>query len=93
MVLHTTDMWRAFFKYVIDIENNYLDKGRLLEDATEDMVIKVEGSADDDTHDDDDDDDNYNNDSLMDDEDRRIIDQALRQLTDHCTQTPTSTKN
>ena len=48
-------------------------------------------SADDDTDDDDDDDDD-DNDSLVDDEDRRIIDQALRQLTDDCTQTPTSTK-
>ena len=39
-----------------------------------------------------DDDDDDDNDSLVDDEDRRIIDQALRQLTDDCTQTPISTK-
>ena len=76
-------MWRAFCRHVINIENDYFDKDGLLEDAIEDMVIEVGGSADDDTDD---------NDSLVDDEDRRIIDQALRQLTDDCTQTPTSTK-
>ena len=83
----TTDMWRAFCRHVVDIENDFFDKDGLLEDAIEDMVIEVGGSADDDTDDDDD-----GNDSLVDDEDRRIIDQALRQLTDDCTQTPTSTK-
>ena len=85
----TTDMWRAFCRYIIDIENDYFDKDGLLEDAIEDMVIEVGGSSDDDTNDDDDDDDD-DNDSLVDDEDRRIIDQTLRQLIDDCTQTPST---
>ena len=51
------------------------------------MVEQVGESSDDD-----DDDDDDNNDSLVDDEDRGIIDQALSQLTDDCTQTLTSTK-
>ena len=74
-ITHTTiDMWRAFCRHVIDIENNYFDKDRQLEDAIQDMVIEVGESADDGTDDDDDD-------SLVDDEDRRVIDQALRQNT------------
>ena len=78
-------MWRAFCRHVIDIENNYFDKDGQLEDAIQGMVIEFGESAYDGTDDDD-------NDSLVDDEDRGVIDQALRQLTDDCTQTPTSTK-
>ena len=58
-------MWRAFCRHVIDVENDYSDKDGLLEDAIDDMVIEVGGSADD---------DDDNDDSLVDDEDRRIID-------------------
>ena len=83
-------MWRAFCRHVVHIENHYFDKDGLL-DAIEDMVIEVGGSADDNTDDDDENDDD-DNDSLVDNEDRKIINQALRQLTDDSPQTPTSTK-
>ena len=64
---------------------------RAHKDAIEDVVIEVGGSTDNDTNDDDDDVD-HGNDSSVDNEDRKIINQALRELPDDCAQTPTSTK-
>ena len=51
----------------------------------EEMVIEVGENAGYGTDDD-------GNDSLVDDEDRRGIDQALNELTDDCTETPSTTQ-
>ena len=69
----TADMWRLFCRHVVDIENNYIEKDGILEDAVEEMTIDLGES------DDDDDDDSDWEDSLLDDDDRRLIDRSLEQ--------------
>ena len=68
----TTDMWRGFCRYVVDMENDYFEKDGLVEDLVDHFV--VEFGEDDDCGSDDDE-------ELMDDEDRRLIDNAIRQTT------------
>ena len=34
----TTEMWRAFCRHMVDIENEYFDKDGILEDAVEEMT-------------------------------------------------------
>ena len=65
---HTTvDMWRGFCRHVVDIENNYFEKDRLIEDRVEEMSIQ---SGDNDKYESDDD--------LINAYDRQIIDDALQ---------------
>ena len=72
-ILHTTtDMWRSFCRQVVNVENKYFDKDRILEDAIDEMTFEVGGSDDEDSE-------NEDTDSLMDDSDRRLIDQALQE--------------
>ena len=85
---HTTgDMWRKFCRHVVDVENAYIEKDGILEDAVDEMVIQLGGV-------DDSNDDEEDEECLMDDNDRQLITTALRQTAQTCeqstsTQTPT----
>ena len=47
-IQHTTvDMWRNFCRHVVDVENNYILKDGILEEAVEEMIIEFgEDSSD-----------------------------------------------
>ena len=66
---HTTvDMWRKFCRYVVDIENDYFDKDRLVDDMVDKIIIEYDGDGMEDEDEDD----------LLDEDDRHLIDMALQ---------------
>jgi len=77
---HTTkEMWRKFCRHVVDVENEYIKKDGILEDAVEEMTFTVGGEDSSDEEEED----------MMDDNDRQSIDRALQQL-EHSTSTEQS---
>ena len=67
----TTDVWRQFCRHVVDVENEYVRKDCIIEDAMKEMVIEI-GKDDSDSDDEDDEED------MVDDDDRQLIGQVLR---------------
>ena len=84
---HTTvDMWRKFYRHMVDIENDYFDKDRLEDDMVDEIIIEYDG---DEMEDEDEDD-------LLDEDDRHLIDMALQlsqQNETNMTKSTTTTKS
>ena len=67
----TPDTWRHYCRHVVDIENDYILKDGILEDAVEEMVIDIGEDSDDDS--------DYNSDDeqdFMHEDDTQLIDKT-----------------
>ena len=85
-IQHTTvDMWRNFCRHVVDVENNYIQKDGILEEAVEEMVIEF--------GDDSSDEEEEEHDEFMDKDDRTLIDRVQQSTTTTESTATTSTAN
>ena len=71
----TTDMLRNFRRQVVDIEHDYFEKDRLIEDTIEKFIIELGEDSDDD-------DNNDTDEDMMDKDDRQLIDEVLQKITE-----------
>ena len=75
-IQHTTvDMWRNFCRHVVDVENNYIQKDGILEEALEEMIIEFGDNSSDEEE------EEEEHDELMDEDDRTLIDRVQQSTT------------
>ena len=80
-------MWRNFYRHVVDVENNYIKKDGILEEAVEEMIIEFGDDSSDEEE------EEGEPDKLMDEDDGTLIDRVQQSTTTTESTASTSTAN